>query len=205
MKNSLEINSKLPLDFYNQPLLDIAKEILGKVFVRKIQNKIFAGIIVEVEAYDGRTDKAAHSYRGITSRNKVMFEEGGLIYVYFIYGIHHCCNVVTGNKGIGNAILIRGIEPVLGIETMLQNRFGNIKHSEKHILSVTNGPAKITKAFGIDKNNNGTSLCGNEIYLCDSNYPKDFKIVTTTRIGIKKSVDLPWRFYIKNNPYVSKK
>ena len=205
MKSSFEIFSKLPRDYYNRPLLDIAKDILGKAFVRKINNKMLAGIIVEVEAYDGRTDEAAHSFGGITNRNKIMFEEGGLLYVYFIYGIHYCCNIVTGKNGIGNAILIRGIQPMIGVEEMLINRFGESNFTDKHKFSVTNGPAKITKAFGINKSQNGINLNGNEIYLCDSNFPKDFKIVTTTRIGIKKSAELPWRFYIKNNPYVSKK
>jgi DNA-3-methyladenine glycosylase len=203
MKNSFEIYSKLPKSFYNRELLDVAKELLGKVFVRNINNKLLAGIIVEIEAYDGRTDEAAHSFGGITKRNKIMFEEGGLLYVYFIYGIHYCCNVVTGGKGIGNAVLIRGIQPMIGIDEMLNNRFGENNFNDKHTLSLTNGPAKITQAFSIDKKNNGADLCGDDIYLCESNFSNDFEIVTTTRIGIKKSVELPWRFYIKNNPYVS--
>ena len=205
MKNSFEIYSKLPKSFYNRELLDVAKDLLGKVFVRTLYNKLLAGIIVEIEAYDGRTDEAAHSFGGITKRNKIMFEEGGLLYVYFIYGIHYCCNVVTGGKGIGNAVLIRGIQPMIGIDEMINNRFGEINFNDKHTLSLTNGPAKITQAFSIDKKDNGADLCGDDIYLCESNFSNDFKIVTTTRIGIKKSVELPWRFYIKNNPYVSKR
>ena len=205
MKNSFEIYSKLPKTFYNHELLDVAKALLGKVFVRTLNNKLLAGIIVEIEAYDGRTDEAAHSFGGITKRNKIMFEEGGLLYVYFIYGIHYCCNVVTGGKGIGNAVLIRGIQPMIGIDEMLNNRFGENNFNDKHTLSLTNGPAKITQAFSIDKKDNGADLCGDDIYLCESNFSNDFEIVTTTRIGIKKSVELPWRFYIKNNPYVSKK
>ncbi len=204
MKNSFETCSKLPRDFYIRPLLDIAKDLLGKAFVRNQNNKILAGIIVEVEAYDGRTDKAAHSFGGVTERNKIMFEVGGLLYVYFIYGIHYCCNVVTGKEGIGNAVLIRGIQPIVGIDTMMLNRFGNINYTDKHKFSLTNGPAKITQAFGIDKKQNGVSLKGNDVYICESDFPKDFEIVTTTRIGIKKSAELPWRFYIKNNPYVSR-
>ncbi len=205
MKNSFEIYSKLPKSFYNRELLDVAKDLLGKVFVRTLYNKLLAGIIVEIEAYDGRTDEAAHSFGGITKRNKIMFEEGGLLYVYFIYGIHYCCNVVTGGEGIGNAVLIRGIQPMMGIDEMLNNRFGENNFNDKHTLSLTNGPAKITQAFSIDKKDNGADLCGDDIYLCESNFSNDFEIVTTTRIGIKKSVELPWRFYIKNNPYVSKR
>ena len=205
MKNSFEIYSKLPKSFYNRELLDVAKDLLGKVFVRTLYNKLLAGIIVEIEAYDGRTDEAAHSFGGITKRNKIMFEEGGLLYVYFIYGIHYCCNVVTGGKGIGNAVLIRGIQPMIGIDEMLNNRFGENNFNDKHTLSLTNGPAKITQAFSIDKKDNGADLCGDDIYLCESNFSNDFEIVTTTRIGIKKSVELPWRFYIKNNPHVSKR
>jgi DNA-3-methyladenine glycosylase len=205
MKNSFEIFSKLPHEFYNRNLLTVAKDLLGKVFVHNFNDKLYAGIIVEVEAYDGRTDEAAHSFGGITKRNKIMFEEGGLLYVYFVYGIHYCCNVVTGPKGIGNAVLIRGIQPMIGLENMLINRFGKIDFTDKHKLSLTNGPAKITKAFAIDKRYNGTDLNGDEIYLCSSNFHKKNKVTASTRIGIKKSVELPWRFYIKDNPYVSKK
>ena len=88
-------------------------------------------------------------FGGITKRNKIMFEDGGLLYVYFIYGIHYCCNVVTGSKGIGNAVLIRGIQPMIGMDEMLNNRFGKIKFNEMHNVSLTNGPAKITQAFSI--------------------------------------------------------
>jgi DNA-3-methyladenine glycosylase len=203
MKNSFEIYSKLPSEFYTRELLDVAIDLIGKTFVRHINKKTLAGVIVEVEAYDGRTDKAAHSFGGPTERNKIMFEKGGLLYVYFIYGMHYCCNVVTGQKGIGNAVLIRALQPVMGIEKMIKNRFGNIEPGEKHLRNLTNGPAKITQALNINKVNNGTDLGGNEIYLSENNFPKDFEIVSDKRIGIKKSTDLPWRFYIKNNPYVS--
>ena len=203
MKNSFEIYSKLPSKFYTRELLDVAKDLLGKTFVKRINKKTLAGVIVEVEAYDGLTDKAAHSYGGPTERNKIMFEQGGLLYVYFIYGIHYCCNVVTGQKGIGNAVLIRALQPAMGIETMVKNRFGNIEPCEKHLQNLTNGPAKITQALNINKINNGTDLGGNEIYLSENNFPQNFEIVAGKRIGIKKSTDLPWRFYIKNNPYVS--
>lgn len=203
MKNSFEIYSKLPTKFYRRELLDVAKDLLGKTFVRKINKKTLAGVIVEVEAYDGRTDKAAHSYGGINERNKTMFEQGGVLYVYFIYGIHYCCNVVTGKKGIGSGVLIRGMQPAVGINTMIKNRFGNIEANEKQLRNLTNGPAKITQALNINKMQNGTDLNGIQIFLAESNFPQNFKIVSGKRIGIKKSAELPWRFYIKNNPYVS--
>ena len=203
MKDSFEIYSKLPSKFYTREMLDVAKDLLGKTFVRRINKKTLAGVIVEVEAYDGRTDKAAHSYGGITERNKIMFEQGGLLYVYFIYGMHYCCNIVTGQKGIGNAVLIRALQPVMGIEKMIENRFGNIEPGEKHLQNLTNGPAKITQALNINKMQNGTSLNGKQIFLAENNFPQNFKIISGKRIGIKKSADLPWRFHIKNNPYVS--
>ena len=205
MKNSVEIYSKLPLNFYRRELLEVAPDLLGKAFVHTTNNKILAGVIVEVEAYDGRIDKAAHSYGGVTQRNKVMFEKGGLLYVYFIYGMHYCCNVVTGDEGIGNAVLIRAVQPILGIENMIQNRFPDGNINDKKMVNLTNGPAKLTQALEIDRNYNGIKLSDDIVYLCDSSHPKNFEIGVSKRIGIKKSAELPWRFYIKNNSYVSKK
>lgn len=196
---------KLQKKFYERYVLNVAPDLLGKIFVRRIGNIILSGRIVETEAYDGKIDAAAHSYNGKTIRNAVMFEGTGLLYVYFTYGMHYCANVVSGGRDQGQAVLIRGIEPIDGITHLSNNRFGNIMLSNKQHLNLTNGPAKICKAFNITKEQNGIDLTGNSIYILDADLPPNSVIIKTTRIGIKKSVDLPWRFYIKDNPFVSKK
>jgi DNA-3-methyladenine glycosylase len=195
---------KLQKKFYERYVLEVAADLLGKIFVKRNGNNILSGRIVETEAYDGEMDAAAHSYNGKTKRNAVMFDGSGLLYVYFIYGVHYCANVVTGERDQGQAVLIRGIEPINGIEHLSYNRFGNTRPGNKQHLNLSNGPAKLCKAFNITKDHNGIDLTGNSIYILDADLPLNSVIIKTTRIGIKKSVDLPWRFYIKDNPFVSK-
>lgn len=203
--NSTINKTKLDKNFYKRELLTVAKELLGKVLVKKDGNKILAGRIVEVEAYNGETDAAAHSYTGKTKRNKVMFNEGGLLYVYFTYGAHYCCNVVTGTEGKGTAVLIRAVEPSAGIEIMIQNRFKRELLNDKEIFNLTSGPGKVCTAFGIINNHSGVDLTGDKIYLVKSKLKKYEQIGVSKRIGITRSVDLQWRFFIKDNPYLSKK
>lgn len=196
--------NKLPKDFYERYVVDVAADLLGKLFVKVSGKSIISGRIVETEAYDGEIDEAAHSFNGRTERNAVMFDDTGLLYVYFTYGMHFCANVVAGNSGQGQAVLIRGIEPVDGIDRMAVNRFSTKKITPKQHLNLTSGPAKLCQAFGITRNQNGTDLTGRSIYLLENKAVSESETVKTTRIGIKKSVDLPWRFYIRNNPFVSK-
>lgn len=195
----------LPENFYTRDVLTVAKDLLGKIFVKDDRDKKYSGIIVEVEAYSGATDEAAHTFNGKTKRNEVMFEEGGLLYVYFTYGVHFCSNVVTGKEGESNAVLLRGIQPINGIEFMAMNRFGKKNLSYKEKINLANGPGKICQAFNIKREHNGSDLLGDNIFILDNKKVADSDIVTTTRIGIKKSVDLPWRFYIKDNTFVSRK
>lgn len=198
-------NKRLKKSFYCRDVLVVARSLLGKILVRVDGKEILAGKIVEVEAYHGDTDKAAHSYRGITERNKIMFEEGGYLYVYFTYGAHHCCNVVTGKKGQGTAVLIRAVEPVEGIDRMIRNRFGRKHNNDREIFNLTSGPGKVCQAFGIDRTHSGTNLTGNKIFILTGEKIKSKEIGVSKRIGITRSVDLPWRFFIKNNPYLSRK
>ena len=195
---------KLSKKFYRRDLLDVAKDLLGKILVKVDGNKILSGKIVEVEAYHGDFDKAAHSYKGITDRTKIMFEAGGYLYVYFTYGAHHCCNVVTGKNGQGTAVLIRAVEPLSGINYMIKNRFGRKLKNNKEIFNLTSGPGKTCKAFGIDRKHTGTDLTGNKIFILNVKKIKSEMIGISKRIGITKSVELPWRFYIKNNPFLSR-
>ena len=189
---------KLPREFYLRSCSTVARDLIGKVLVRNKDGKIYSGIIVETEAYPGKGDEASHSFRGITPRNSVMFEEGGVAYVYFTYGNHYCFNVVTGRKGCGSAVLIRAVEPLDGINLMMQNR------RTDNIANLTNGPGKLTQAFEIDMEVNGKSLSGRELYICNS-VGKAIKVRRSPRIGISKNKDALLRFYADNNPYVSVK
>lgn len=204
MKSLYPFN-KLPGSFYTREVLTVAKELLGKVLVKKDGRTLIAGKIVEVEAYNGSVDEAAHTFNGKTKRNEIMFNEGGYFYVYFTYGAHFCCNVVTGKKGEGTAVLIRAVEPIAGIKYMSVNRFGKIVLTEKEKIKLTNGPGKVCEAFGITKEYYGADLKSSKVFILDRPKLNNGHIVNTRRIGIKKSVELPWRFYIKDNFYVSKK
>ena len=198
-------HKKLGKSFYRRNLLIVAKGLLGKTLVKVSGKNIFMGKIVEVEAYHGDFDRAAHSFGGITKRNKIMFGEGGYLYVYFTYGAHHCCNVVTGKAGQGTAVLIRAVEPVAGIDSMVKNRFGRKLKNEKEIFNLTSGPGKVCQAFGIDRSHSGIDLTGQKIFILDGKRIKKNEIGISKRIGITKSTELPWRFFIKNNPYLSRR
>lgn len=189
--------------FYKRYCLDVAEEILGKYLVKNDSDNLLVGKIVEVEAYDGSIDEASHSYCGITNRNRVMFNEGGYLYVYLSYGIHFCANIVTGNKNEGQAVLIRAVEPVVGIEKMSINRFGHKAVKDFEFYNLTNGPGKVCKALEINLTHNGIDICGNKIFIVANRKSERFEIMRTERIGINKSRHLKWRFYIKNNRFVS--
>jgi DNA-3-methyladenine glycosylase len=203
--NHTKPGQKLNKTFYQRSALKVAAELLGKIFVKRDGRKVLSGMIVEVEAYIGSIDQAAHSFRGKTKRNQVMFNKGGCLYVYFTYGNHFCCNVVTGKEEEGDAVLIRAVEPIDGIDRMMLNRFRKKSIGPKEKLSLTNGPGKICSAFEINSKHNGIDLTGNEIFILNNKKISESGIVTTTRIGIKKSTELLWRFYIKDNPFISKK
>lgn len=196
---------KLKRSFYTRDLLLVAEELLGKIIVKADGNIPLAGRIVEVEAYDGRIDEAAHTYTGKTKRNRIMFEKGGYFYVYFTYGAHFCCNIVTGEAGHGTAVLIRAVEPVTGMEQMAINRYGKNLVNETEKFNLTSGPGKVCQAFGITGEYYGEDLIKGRVYLLGQKKVPENKIVQTTRIGIKKSTELKWRFYIKDNPFVSRK
>lgn len=199
----INISQKLPQKFYSRNVHIVAKELLGKIFTRIIGSIYLSGKIVEVEAYDGSVDESSHSYSGKTKRNQVMFNGGGFLYVYFTYGMHFCANIVTGKINDGQAILIRAVEPITGIDLMAINRYNKKEITQKEFMNLTNGPAKICQSFSIARTQNGMNLCDDEIFICNAPKVSSSKIVTSSRIGIKKSVDLPWRYYIKENPFVS--
>jgi DNA-3-methyladenine glycosylase len=194
---------KLPRSFYLRPALRVAKDLLGTYFIRRVGDTRLVGKIVEVEAYD-ESDPASHSYRGRTRRNDVMFWKGGHLYVYFTYGMHFCANVVTGPEGRGEAVLIRAIEPVEGLEIMRRNRSG--RKNSPHITekNLTNGPAKFCEAFGIGREENGSDLLEDYISITRGERIPPSKILQSTRIGIRNGREKRWRFYVKGNKWVSR-
>jgi DNA-3-methyladenine glycosylase len=195
----------LPRSFYLRPTLQIARDLLGQCIVRTVGTKLLTGKIVEVEAYC-KGDPASHAFRGRTKRNSAMFLEGGHLYVYFTYGMHFCANVATGKEGMGEAVLIRAVEPLSGIELMKKNRFPNLQFlNHQSFINLTNGPAKFCQAFGIARQENGLDLLDSEISITDSE-PIPSKLITrSSRIGIQRGVEKKWRFFIKGNPWVSRK
>ncbi|MFN4145895.1 MAG: DNA-3-methyladenine glycosylase [Runella sp.] len=194
---------KLLTDFYeNTPTLSMAKALLGSILVHESPCGRMAGQIVETEAYL-TDDPACHAYRRQTKRNAAMFGPAGTVYVYQIYGIHYCVNIVANQQGIGEAVLIRALAPIEGIDIMQQLRGQNIP-----LHGLCNGPAKLVQAMGISlKAHNGSSLMTGplSIYKPTNEIIPSSEIVVTTRIGISQGAELLYRFYLKNNPFVSRK
>lgn len=184
-------------EFLKIPAVLAAQRLLGCELERTIDGESIRVRIVETEAYD-QTDVASHSYRGKTERNRVMFGPAGILYVYFNYGMHYCCNIVVGDKGHGAAVLLRAVEPLKGRKILEHNRPG------RRGVELLNGPAKLCQALKIDKALNGQDLSRPPLkLLATAPLPKN-QIVQTTRIGIREGKALPWRFYIRGNAYVSK-
>ncbi len=202
----------LPRSFYLRPTLRVAKDLLGKQIIHRVGSKLLVGKIVEVEAYRSK-DPASHSFRGETKRNEVMFGPGGHLYVYFTYGMHFCANVVTGHEGLGEAVLIRAVEPISGIEEMLNNRFPQPRLSNLKIegsctpdilRNLTNGPAKFCQAFALARPENGLDLCESRIMIISGISVPSRDISRSSRIGIRTGLEKKWRFYIKGNLWVSR-
>jgi DNA-3-methyladenine glycosylase len=194
----------LPRSFYLRPTLKVAQDLLGKYFVRRINKKFLIGKIVEVEAYC-QNDPASHSFRGKTQRNEMMFEKGGHLYVYFTYGMHFCANVVTGRENIGEAVLIRAVEPFVGMEVITKNRYPNLlSQNRQSLMNLTNGPAKFCQAYDITKKENGVDLIGGDIFIAEGGSLPYRSIGRSSRIGIRTGLEKKWRFFIKGNLWISK-
>ncbi len=182
------MNKIINKEFYEKNTVIVAKNLLGMILCRRMsRNKILRGKIVETEAYT-QDEPSCHAYRGITKRNSTMFKNAGISYVYFTYGMYHCLNIITEKEGFGSGVLIRAIEPL--------DNFSN-----------TNGPAKLCRELNITKELNEVNLCSDKspIWIEYGDNIKDSDIIQTTRIGIKLATELPWRFYIKDNKFISKK
>lgn len=199
---------KLDRHFYNRDTITVAKELLGKVLVYNDNGIIVSGKIVETEAYRGIMDKAAHAYGGKkTKRVEPMYGEAGHSYIYFIYGLYHCFNVVTEKIGTPEAVLVRALEPIDGIDIMSKKRFNKQVEelTKKEKINLTNGPSKLCSALSLDRNLNKEDLCGEKLYIEDRGYVET-NILSSKRVGIdyaEEARDYLWRFYIEGNPYVS--
>lgn len=197
---------KLPIEFYKrEDVVKIALDLLSKILITNFDGIVTSGRIVETEAYVGLTDKASHSFGGKrTSRNEHMYAAPGVAYVYICYGMHHLFNVVTNKKDIPDAVLIRAIEPIEGVDAMLQ-RTGKLKLDN----TLTKGPGNVGKALGIAKNHSGINLLGNQIIIAADNfYYNTTEIGSSKRIGVESAGEAalyPYRFYVKGNKFVSGK
>ncbi len=186
--------------FYARSAVVVARDLLGHWLVREIAGVRLVGRIVETEAYLGEEDAASHAFRGPTPRNRSMFGPPGHAYVYLIYGMHHCLNIVTGPVGKGQAVLIRAVEPLEGLDVMRMNRKG------VPLRQLTNGPGKLCQAFAIDKTLDGHDLCLAQALWLEAGPPPQETICQGPRIGVRgddKALSRPWRFFLKNNPFIS--
>ena len=187
---------RLGRDFYERWAVDVAKDLLGKLLVRRIDGRALVGRIVEVEAYRGSDDPASHAYRGKTERNKIMFDRGGLAYIYLAYGIHRLLNVTAEPLGKPAAVLIRALEPIDGIEVMMRFR------GTSDLSALMSGPGKLTEALKIGLELNGLDLTtSDELFIADDGF-RGFEVGSSPRIGVKDR--RKWRFYIKGNRFVSR-
>jgi DNA-3-methyladenine glycosylase len=194
----------LPPVFYQRPVLEVAPALLGSLFIRRSDRHLLVGRVVEVEAYR-EDDPASHSYRRRTERNEVMFGPGGHLYVYFTYGMHFCANVVTGPEDRGEAVLLRAVEPLWGIDAMADRRYGRRRlETRKELLDLTAGPARLCEAFGLGRKDNGRSLQGPEVFLAKGQIGTGEEIVASTRIGVSDGKEKKWRWYLGGNPWVSR-
>jgi len=195
--------SRLSRDFFTRDTLAVARDLLGQRLVRVLDGARLSGRIVEVEAYVGEEDQACHARCGRTERNAPMYGPPGHAYVYFIYGMHHCLNVVTGEEGYPAAVLIRALEPLEGIEEMRARR------GDRPDVQLTSGPARLCQALDIDRQFDGADLCAPDarVFLEEGIPIPDDAAATGPRVGVRGdevAVTVPWRFYARDSRYVSR-
>jgi DNA-3-methyladenine glycosylase len=198
----------LPREFFNRDPRRVCRELLGKVLVRREGSKLLAGRVVEVEAYMGVNDPAAHAYAGLTARNRVLFGPPGHAYVYFIYGNHYCLNVSCMPEGKAGCVLFRALEPVAGIVEMERARgLSGAANSKRVLRLLTSGPGRLTEAFGITRlrdNDKDLADANSDLFLAADGYGLA-RVLTTARVGITKAAERPLRYVIAGNEFVSGK
>lgn len=196
-KSTSRILKMLDLDFYQKyDTLTLAQKLLGCTLVHRTKDGLTAGKIVETEAYL-YNDPACHAFKGKTPRTAPMFEAAGIAYVYLIYGMYECFNIVSGEKNRGEAVLIRALEPREGIDLMMERRKTN------QLRNLCSGPAKLVLAMGMNRSNNFQPMVSETLY-CEEGELNKSEIIQTTRIGITQAANLPYRFYLKDNRFVSR-
>jgi DNA-3-methyladenine glycosylase len=188
----------LPHAFYDRASVEVARDLLGKMLWRRSQAGLTAGAIVETEAYDGANDPASHAWRGRTQRNAVMFGPSGRAYVYFTYGMHYCINAVTGPVGQASAVLLRAIQPIVGLDIMRDRRGLTIPDRD-----LARGPGRLCQALSITTADDGTDLAGFALWISETADAPDLRIAATPRIGITRAAERPWRFVVCDSRYVS--
>jgi DNA-3-methyladenine glycosylase len=197
LRRALEQASPLPRAFYERSPLVVARGVLGRILVRSEARSLRAGRIVEVEAYRGALDPASHAYRGRTLRNEVMFGPAGHAYIYFTYGMHHCLNLVTGREGVASAVLVRALEPRIGIDSMRSRR--GVETLER----LARGPGCVAQALGLDLADNGLDVTRPPLWVSDRLPERSGPIAASTRIGIRVATERPWRFFLRGSRFVS--
>ena len=188
--------------FFRQDTVELARKLLGCLLVHRTPDGVAGGMIVEAEAYVGAIDKACHAYRNRSERTEIMYQDGGYAYVYFIYGMHYCFNVVTGPEGEGNAVLVRALEPIIGLGLMRKRRQTN------QLRSLCSGPGRLCQALAITKNEYGMDICAanSPLQLIQYRHIPNADIIATPRINVayaEEAAVWPWRFSVKESPYVS--
>lgn len=196
----------LPRGFYRRPTVDVARDLLGTFLVHRSREGTTVGRIVETEAYLGDRDPASHAFRGETARNRSMFGPPGHAYVYFVYGVHWCLNVVTAPRGVGEAVLLRALEPVAGLDRMRERRGVDAERA------LCSGPGKLVQAMGVGREHDGVDLVRGVLTIrapgaAPRPEPGAWKeeVVVASRVGITKAVELPLRYYLAGNPHVSRR
>lgn len=188
-------------EFYLRDVNTVSKDLLGKLLVHETAGGILSGMIVETEAYSGLDDAAAHSYPNLrTARTEIQFHNGGYVYMYLIYGMHYCFNIVANLPEIPQAVLVRALEPVSGIDQMMRNRNTN------NPVNLCNGPGKLCKALELNKSHYGADLCGGSLYIREYKQIRPADIALSARINVEyagEDKNLLWRYTVKNNKYVS--
>ncbi|NOT34196.1 MAG: DNA-3-methyladenine glycosylase [Candidatus Eisenbacteria bacterium] len=193
-----EFGPPLPRHFFDREPAVVARALLGRVLVRREHGEQLAGRIVEVEAYGGARDAASHAFRGATPRNLTMFGPPGRLYVYLSHGIHHCINVVTGARGVSNAVLIRALEPLVGLDRMRERRGG------REDVALTRGPGCVAQALGLSRTHDGLDLVEGSLWIADRAPRRGGRAIATgPRIGVSREVERRWRFFLSGHPCVS--